>query len=319
MNGGKIVATSLVTVDLWGDGLDERATTDDPITLFPASGNSATVTITLTDQSGNPVPGIDVICTSAYETLSQPEWRDPATLAARFPAASASRLLERIRQGVVRLATEPKPTGQPTDQNGQASFLIEAFHVCGNESEPASDRVTFDWGSGSRVKIVRSAVEGLVELVDNAAGGLITDGLVGRHLHPDVIAVLQEIGQAWLETENKPPGMPNYITITAASMRWGGINPPHMTHRFGGTADVRPISTDGRPTRVGAANYSRRGTEIIVDYMRQKGASEIRFAQDLPGVTVVDASHSNHVHVSWLRQPSEPWLRARQGITATLF
>lgn len=296
-----------LAVDPTGDGIEDFLVAGETVTLFPANGNSANFTVTLTYSDRRPAPGIAVSCAVTAQTLTQAEWRTPQSLASRF-GGSSGKILERISQGVIRLGVRPTPTVQNTDQNGRATFRLDAFHVAGNEGNPASDRVIFSWNGGSTFGIVRSAVEGLVALADNPAGGLTTAGLVGRHVHPQILQVLQAIGSAWQRVTDKPAGMPNYITVTGASMRWGGLNPPHMTHRFGGTVDVRPIATDGGATSVGAPNYHRRGTEIIIDFMRQTGATEIRFADNLPGVTAVDASHRDHVHVSWLRQPSEPWL-----------
>jgi len=102
--------------------------------------------------------------------------------------------------------------------------------------------------------------------------------------------------------------MPNWITVTAASLRWGGLNPPHMTHRFGGTADVRPIGKEDGRMWVGHPSYHREATGIIVDLMHETGASQIRFAENLRKFIVVDQTHDDHIHVSWLNDPTEPWL-----------
>src|SRR5262249_54307176 len=161
--------------------------------------------------------------------------------------------------------------------------------------------------AGTTRSTIRSAVEGLEALVDDRAGGLTTDGLVGRHLHPQVIKGLKAIGQAWQKGQGKPSGTAHFITITGASRRWGGFNPPHMTHRFGGTVDIRPIGTREGPVSVGAPHYYKDGTAVLVDLLRQGGASEIRFADNLPGVTTKDAKHTDHIHASWLKNPLEPW------------
>jgi hypothetical protein len=199
------------------------------------------------------------------------------------------------------------PASAVTDASGNAKFQLDSFHICGNEGSPASDEVISTSEAGTTRDVIKSAVSNMVPLADNPAGGLTSEGLVGRHFQNALIPVLQSLGSAWQRVGNKPPGMPNFLVVTGASMRWGGLNPPHMTHRFGGTADIRPIGTATGPVSVGGANYHREATGILVDMMKRTGATEIRFADNLPGVTNVDGSHRDHIHVSWLTSPAEPW------------
>jgi hypothetical protein len=308
----KLLQKLSFAIDPYGDGLDaDFATPRGELTLFPSNGNSAKLTVTLQYSNGSPAPGKTVTCQSRPLNLTGTEWRDVNGLAPRF-GGSQQKIRDRVAQGVIRLGVRVTPPSAVTDANGQVTFTLDSFHVCGNDGSPASDQITASSEAGADTQVIKSAVEGLSSITDNPGGGMTTSGLVGRHLYPQIIQVLQSVGQAWQKVGNKPPGMPNWITITAASMRWGGLNPPHMTHRFGGTADVRPIGTKDGPVSVGSPNYHREATGIIVDFMRQTGASEIRFADNLPGVTAVDASHSDHIHVSWLKDPSEPWFVIRR-------
>jgi hypothetical protein len=290
-----------------GDYLDDKVGVGgNEFTLFPANGASVQFTITISYTDGRPVPGTRVTCASRPSSLTGGEWRTSEGLARRF--TNAARIKQLISAHQVRLGVRVTPPSAVTDANGKAVFQLDSFHVCGNEGTPAADEITATSTAGVSSAIVKSAVDGLQALVEDRAGGLITHGLVGRHLHPQVIEILKAIGQAWQRVGGKPPGMPNFITVTAASLRWGGLNPPHMTHRFGGTADVRPIGAKEGEVSVGDPHYHRDGTAILVDLMRQSNASQIRFADNLPGVTHVDASHKNHIHVSWLKNPTEPWL-----------
>ena len=276
------------------------------VTLFPSNGNTANLTVTLKYSNGSPAPGKTVSCQARPLTLAGADWRDVNGLAPRF-GGSQQTIRDRIAQGIVRLGVRVTPASGITDANGQVVFVLASFHVCGNEGVPASDQIIVNSEAGTDTHVVKSAVGGLAPLSDNPQGGLTTSGVVGRHLNPQIIRVLQSIGQAWQKVGNKPTGMPNWITVTAASMKWGGLNPPHMTHRFGGSVDVRPIGTQNGPVSVGAPNYHRQATGIIIDFMKQTGASEIRFADNLPGVSAIDSSHRDHIHVSWLNNPSEPW------------
>jgi len=314
-----LTSEATLSIDRTGDGLDyEFALAGDELTLFPSNGNSATLTVTLRFSNGSPAPGRTVRCESRPLSLVGAEWRQVNSLAPRF-GGSQQTIRERVSQGVIRLGVRVVPSSAVTNSAGQAQFRLDSFHVCGNDGQPAADEVITTSEAGTNRTIVKSAVEGLAPLVDNPAGGVTTSGLVGRHLHPQIIGVLDAIGKAWQKVGNKPTGMPNYITVTGASMRWGGLNPPHITHRFGGTADVRPIGTKAGPVSVGDAHYHREATAIIVDYMKQTGAAEIRFADALPGVTNVDGSHRDHIHVSWLQNPAEPWfVKPTPNATAVL-
>lgn len=274
--------------------------------LVPAAAASVTITIVLADQSGRPAPGVTVNASCRPETLTGVEWRTVDGLVRRWPANSATKLRERIQQGLIRLSGKLDKTSTSTDTDGRASFTIGAWHVCGNESLCGSDRLSLSWRGGSTDVVLRCGMPNMQAVPNEPGNGMIVTGN-GYFVQSGLIGTLRAIGQAWRDTPGKPTGMPSHYVITDGSLRWGGLTPPHMTHRFGGAIDARPISTDGQPTNVGATNYSREGTQILIDYLHQTGASEIRFADPLPHVTVVDASHSNHLHASWLQSPTEPW------------
>lgn len=305
----ELVCDVFASFDRSGEGLpDELLATSGDVVLFPANGNSVTFTVTLKYQNGSPAAGKRVTSSSRPVQLTSADWRDVNALAPKFGSKGAGTIRSRVSSGVVRLFARVDPAVAVTDANGRATFRVESFHVCGNEGQPAADEITFSSEAGVSRARVKSAVEGLTALVDSPGSGLTTAGLVGRHMHPQIINVLKAIGTAWQKVGGKPTGMPNHVTVTGATMRWGGLNPPHMTHRFGGTCDIRPIGTRDGSVSVGDRHYHRAATGIIVDFLRQTGATEIRFAENLPGVTKVDASHKNHIHVSWLPRPTEPWL-----------
>ncbi|MEQ8397574.1 hypothetical protein [Thalassobaculum sp.] len=295
-------------LDRTGDGMVEEF---EPFAgeemLFPANGNKASFQVTLRYGDGRPAPGRRVTCRSEPASLIAAQWRDVNHLAPRFERSEAL-IRDRVAQAMVRLGARVTPTVATTDRSGVATFTVEAFHVCGNDAAAAADHIIANSEAGESRALIKCGVAGLAALSDSPGSGLTTSGLVGRHMHPDVIRVLQAIGAAWQQVGGKPAGMPNHITVTGATMRWGGLNPPHLTHRFGGTADLRPIGTRDAPVSVSDPHYHRRGTEILVDFLRQTGATAIYFAENLPGVTKVDAGHRDHIHASWLRNPLEPWL-----------
>ena len=98
------------------------------------------------------------------------------------------------------------------------------------------------------------------------------------------------------------------MTITAGNLRWGGLYPPHFTHRIGNEIDFRPMSFDGKPTWCNAngnyPNYDREKTLALIKIFKDAGADEIYFndpksfefgAKPLSG-------HHNHVHISWSKK-----------------
>lgn len=292
------------------DGLDAGVqSTAASDMVFPSNGNSMTLTLTLTYSDGRPAAGVPVSARARAHSLTGSGWRTINGLAQRWPTKSGRTLRQRHSQGIIRLGAKLDSSGVNTDAGGKAVFTCQSWHVCGNESQPAQDKITLSYGNNQSAEfIVACGVGGLVVIPSNSSQGLITKpGISGKYLHPTVVQALQAVGSAWKDVQGKPAGMPGHITVTDASLRWGGLTPPHLSHRFGGTVDIRPISTDGNPTRVGAANYSKQGTTILINFLSQTGATEIRFADNITGVTRVDSSHSNHIHASWLTRPAEPW------------
>jgi hypothetical protein len=280
--------------------------------VYPLNGQYIGIRFTVTDGQGHPLPGVTVTSGVSSETLKGPEWRTVDGLVARWPAPAAATLRQRIASGTVRLGARLKEASAVSGPDGKVTFFVEAWHVCGNEAAPATDRVCFYFPDGSSDcdNHIQCGVDGLAVIPSDASQGMVVSGsIVGRWLHPDGIKRLRRVAVTWRDTPNKPVGMPNFFTLTEGSLRWGGLVPPHLTHRFGGTCDLRPISKDGQPTSVGAANYAREGNRILISYLSKVSASEIRFADPLPGVTAVDPSHNNHIHCSFLRAPQEPWFR----------
>lgn len=276
-------------------------------TIFPKNGNYLVWTLTLTYSDGSPASGIPMSVSSQPYTLTGSGWRTPNGLANRFLGGSRTTVLQRYAAGVLRLQAPISPTSGQTDLQGEFSVRVDNFHTCGNESTPGSDLVTISYASQSSILKINCAVPGLVNIPDNPAGGLITSGLVGRHLDPLLLAAMQNLGRAWRDVPNKPSHTPDFLAITGATMRWGGINPPHLTHKFGGTIDLRPIGSKAGNVDHHDDEYDPIGTQAIVTALVNMGASLIIFSDNLVGVTKVRSDHSSHLHVSFLVNPKEPW------------
>ena len=308
---GMVVAKGVQAAELlYDDGLGANArilSSNDP--LLPIAANSAELIIGLVREDGTPASGVIVTASVRPLTLSSASWRTRGGLTARWPHRAAEKLRNRIDQGFVRLQGVLESLTATTDGNGNATFTIKAWHICGNEAVPATDRVTFSWNGGSSSFDIACGVAGLQLLPSDRSAGVVTkSGIRGKYAGKPIVNNLLQVGEAWKKAR-KPKGIVDYITITDGSLRWGGLIPPHLTHRFGGTVDIRPISTDGNPTSIGQKNYSRIYTEGLTDLLHQSGATEVRFGEQLRGVTRVSGDHKDHIHVSWLIQPSpsEPW------------
>lgn len=300
-------------VDTVGDELDHSELStlaEGQRTVLPPTRNaSVTQTLTLTLDDGRPAPGIAVNASARPVSLTANGWRDINALASRWHGHSARILRERHSQGIIRTQGQLDKTSGVTDRNGQARFTVRAWHVCGEESQPATDRVTYTWHGGQMEADISCGMTGLQVVPHDESRGVHVKGAIRgrRFLQQAVNSALLTIGDSWRQTSGKPSGMPDYFVVTDASLRWGGLIPPHLSHRFGGAVDIRPISTDGQPTRVGEPNYSRVGTKLLIDYLNQTGTSEIIFGEQLPGVTRVKENHRDHIHASWMPQPMEPW------------
>lgn len=277
------------------------------MTLRPTKGANRYLTITVKPTYGLLAEGTEVSCEVSPLSLTDKKWRTADGLLQQFREATEARretIRKHIQSGVIRLGISIAPQTAWADPNGKAVFRVGGFHICGNDDTPASDMVLAKAPDGTTRAVVQSAVDGLELLQDDKSNGIaLAESMIGRHLQPKIIEVLRSIGRAWLR--ERPPGTPECVTITAASLRWGGIYPPHSAHRFGGAVDIRPIGVGAPPIVVGSANYHRPGTELLVAIVARTCPSQIIFHETFPSVTYDDPSHSNHIHVSWLAQPQE--------------
>lgn len=280
-----------------------------PTRLQPVGSVFTMVTVTIKHADGSPAAGIDITAESEPAILKGPEWRSVRGLTSRWPPKSAAILTERIAQGIVRLKAGVTPPTGKTNANGQWTVKVSAWHVCGEENQPAADDIVFRWGTAQSGRHRIECGMNLIPLPQNIAWKVETSpGIRGRYVQQSLIDRFKNIGYAWDDVENGPDATDFPIVVTDASTKWGGLFPPHLNHRWGGTIDLRTPSVDGKPSRPGAPNYDRAGVEWLSYILGSAGATEIRFAEGLKGVTVIDATHADHLHVSFLKNPNEPWL-----------
>jgi hypothetical protein len=121
---------------------------------------------------------------------------------------------------------------------------------------------------------------------------------------PDVIQALVTVATTWLHTY---PASPR-IGIGDISFESGGEMPPHVSHRDGADADLRPVRMDGREEPVTynmEGQYSRALTQSLVSTLRSSSPVPIEHILfNDPGVEGVQrwAGHDNHLHVRFGRR-----------------
>jgi hypothetical protein len=91
------------------------------------------------------------------------------------------------------------------------------------------------------------------------------------------------------------------IGIGDMSFKNGAHMAPHVTHRNGRNADIRPLRKDGKmlPTDILKPEYSRDHTSELVDMFRANlNLHSILFNDStIKGVTHFEG-HDNHLHVT---------------------
>jgi hypothetical protein len=107
-----------------------------------------------------------------------------------------------------------------------------------------------------------------------------------------VIEICQEFSQ-------KNPSL--QVGVGDMSFANGAKMTPHVTHRNGRNADIRPLRKDGKmlPVDIFSDQYSREYTSALVEIIRaHRNFHSVLFNDsDIAGVTHWDG-HDNHLHVS---------------------
>lgn len=99
------------------------------------------------------------------------------------------------------------------------------------------------------------------------------------------------------------------LALADVSRRGGGYFPPHLSHRMGLDADIRPVRRDGRQcirrTTWRSRTYDRKGTRELIRAIRAAAHGHLRliFFDDpiliRAGLTRYWPGHDNHLHVSF--------------------
>jgi len=255
--------------------------------------------IKLTDKEGNPLKNTEVrFSVEAIAPIIG--WRNLEDVAKRY-GSSSNKFKTKVNDGSIRLIGTVNPQIIKTNSEGIAKTIYKASHIGGNENNKASEKIIVKYGADVLENKVEIGYDDLVPIpiVENA---LRIGDVTGKHLQKDLVDLLLNIANKIKEEKWTQP-----LTITAGTLKWGGLYPPHFTHRRGGTFDFRPMSIDGLPTWCNtdgkfAPNYDREKTLELIKILKKSGATEIIF-NDPEGFKFGAKSlngHHNHLHVSWL-------------------
>jgi len=270
---------------------------------YPPTGETVgTLSLTVRNQSGNPVPGIRVQFSISYVNPGG-SWRSAKGLNALYKSvkgdgAKAERL---ARQGIVKVIGSLSSKSVLTDRNGVASVRYRSSHIGSDfkQAKIAQERITATLPNGRSKSIVLKIGWTGLSKIQTVQGGLRIVGARGQAVQPDLKKYLANLGNAV-----KKAGWPHPVTVTAASLRWGGQYPPHFTHKHGGTLDLRPMSTDGQRTYARAsgqskANYDFRRTKKLIAVLKKSGGIVYFNGKDAGGI--FKDKHDDHIHVTWLK------------------
>lgn len=268
----------------------------------PPDGKAAgRLSVTVTDQNGRPVPGVRV---RFQVKAGRPtgNWRTKNGMMSlyRSGGGSASKAGSLIDQGVIRLLGTLSNSSAVSNSQGIASVEYRTSHIGSDFSQSAMAReiVTATLPNGRTRSISIDIGWRGLQVISPVSGGLRVVGAKGKHVVPDLRSFLSSLGN-----RIKQAKWPHPLTVTAASLKFGGQYPPHFTHKHGATLDLRPMSTDGNPTWAkqdgsSKSNYDFERTKAIINVLKQSGG-KVKFNGKDAGGTVL-AGHDNHIHVSWL-------------------
>lgn len=266
---------------------------------YPPDGQATgSFSATVVDQNGKPVQGATV---QFGVTFVRPvgNWRSAKGMRALYGSngAKAERL---VNQGVIRVLGTLSGTSATTGSNGVASVTYRTSHIGSDhtQSQQAQEKITATLSNGAtKSTVVNIGWTGLTS-ISTTSGGLRIVGATGKHVHPELDKFLKSLGKAVKDAQ-----WPHPVTVTAASLRWGGQYPPHFTHKHGLTLDIRPMSTDGQPTwakKDGSSknNYELNSTKVLIKVLKDSGGTVFFNGKGAGGT--FKAGHDNHIHVSWL-------------------
>ena len=269
-----------------------------PTRLFPNGSGWVILPVTVTDQNGNPVQGVQVSFRVEAVRPSGTGWRSENGVVARYGSASRPKARARIKNGQIRLIGTLSRSTATTDKNGRAEVKYTASHIGGNQSQVGEERVIASI-DGSNVTFTIHLGYDWLEPIKTVSGGLRVQNATGKHAHKEIVRRLKQLGDAVAAAK-----WPQPVTVTAGTLRWGGLYPPHFTHQWGAEIDVRPMTKDGNPGKWTDPHYDRDRTQLLVNALKSLGASTIYFNDPKISGAKPLSGHDDHLHVSFVKGSS---------------
>ncbi len=267
----------------------------------PDGSTTGSIPVLVTDQYGTPMPGQQVRFNLSYVRPGG-NWRSASGMKSLYNQNNGNGLkAERlVNQGVIRVLGTLSASSATTGSDGVATVTYRTSHIASDFSQNnrAREKIVATLSNGKQRTLNLNIGWRGLQQIDNDPGGLRIIGARGTRVHPKLRKFLKTLGDAV-----KGANWPHPVTVTAASLRWGGQYPPHFTHKKGLTLDLRPMSTDGESTWAkkdgsSASNYDLKRTARLIRVLKDSGGTVYFNGQGAGGRP--KSGHHNHIHVTWI-------------------
>lgn len=268
------------------------------IFLNPDGKSKSEWLVRITDESGRAISGVPI---TFYVMPANPSpiWRDVDELSMKYGSTN-QKLKDQVRNGTIKLVGTVSPQNVITDSFGEARTVYTSSNIGSNTEDTGKEILVASYGDFTIDKVINLGYKELVP-IPKIEGSLVISEATGVYVHRTVADILVSLAQRVKSLNWKYP-----LTITAGNLRWGGLYPPHFSHRSGFEVDIRPMSKDGKPTWCDTngkfyPNYDRDMMIELVKLLKETNPKEMYFND--PKIyeygTKPLSGHHHHIHVSW--------------------
>lgn len=273
---------------------------DEPPLLYPDGISAVEIPFKVTNtQTGDPIPNAKITFSVEFIRPNGADTRTEQGIVDQYREASTKEeIRRRIRSGEIKLIGTINTNEASTDAQGVAKVTYVASHIGGNQVEIGQEKVIATLESNGQVVpcIINVGFDFLVPIPTIDKGVRIINSK-GKHIHKDLAPLFEILGE-----EIKNSNWPVPMTISAGTLTWGGLYPPHKAHRWGAEFDVWTIATDGlQPYKFTEPQYDRAKTQILVDKLIKYGATKIFFNDPNINGVKYETGHDDHLHVSFAK------------------